>query len=201
VGARIKNPNVEISATINVAYDRLHLGHPDEALALLEETMTRLQKFAFGAHRWRWTIHVAAHLAEALLASGEPERALIQAENALVQARSTGSIKYVGKAHLLRGEVALAGRRWADAATDLREALAIGQRIGYPTLVWQAAHRLAVAEARTGRHAEASTAARLVVETTDSVAARAPQGDLRDSFLAWRRVVEARDDVERLLRG
>ena len=208
MGLRIKNPNVEISALINIGYDHFHMGEPDKALGILEDNQVRVEKFAFGAHRWRWAIHLATYLAETLLALGEPEKALLQVEKALVQARATGSLKYVGKAHLLRGRIALAGRDWASGEADLREALGIAQRIEYPNLIWQAGHGLAGALASRAEHEraarskgdEASVVAALAADTIRSIAERAPEAALRDTFLAWRPVQAALEDLERLRR-
>ena len=201
LGRQTKNSNVEISALINLGLDYLNLGEPRRALALLEETQERMEKFAFGAHRWRWSIHLAVYLAEALRATGEADRALLEADRALVQARATGSTKYVARCHALRGEIALGARQWPQAEAELREALRIGQSIGYPTITWQAAHLLARARAGGASIDAAVAAARLAKETIDAVAARAPDAALRRTFLAWPRVERALDDLSSLERG
>ncbi len=201
VGQRIQNPNVEISALINVGFDHLHLGEAGRALEVLEEALVRVEKHAFGAHRWRWSIHLAVYLAEALLARDEPEQALLHAERALVQARATGSMKYVGKAHALRGEIALRAREWARAEADLGEALRIARGIAYPNLTWQTAHLLARAQAGQGSMAEAFASARLAAETIDGLAERAPDPALRSTFLAWPRVQAVREDLDRIMRA
>ena len=46
-----------------------------------------------------------------------------------------------------------------------------------------------------------ATAARLAVDTLEQIADRLPDAALRRTFLAWRRVETAREDVERLLRS
>ncbi len=79
-GRRIKNQNVEVSAIINVAYDHFHLGEVDKALAVLEDSLVRVEKSAFGAHSWRWGMHLATYLSEVLLALGRQEEALKQVE-------------------------------------------------------------------------------------------------------------------------
>jgi class 3 adenylate cyclase len=201
IGQRIKNPNVEISALINVGFDHYQLGDPARALTVLEDAAVRVDKFAFGAHRWRWSIHVSAYLAEVLLASGEPAPALAQAEKALAYARATGSMKYVAGCHALIGQVALAERAAPRAIEALAEALRIAREIEYPTLTWQAAHLLARAQTQQKRVEAAGATARLAAETIDAVAARAPERALRDSFLAWPRVQAALEDAERFRRA
>ncbi len=200
IGRRIKNPNVEISALINVGYDHLHLGAPRRGLEVLEEALGRIEKFGYGAHRWRWSMHALSAVAEALLLAGEPGRALAQAERALVEARATDSRKYMARAHLLRGQIALASGG-DTAGAELAEALRLARQIGYPTLTWQAAHLLGVARAAAGQPAEAAALAGLASETIAAVAGRAPEPALREAFLASPRVQAAREDVERLLRG
>jgi len=208
LGLRIKNSNVEVSALINIAYDHFHLDKTENALAVLEDGLVRVEKSAFGAHRWRWGMHLATYLAEVLMARGEPEKAVVQVEKAMVKARETGSLKYLGKAQLLRGRIALTGRDWALAEADLREALAIARRIEYPNLLWQSAHGLAQVLAlrgegdRTARAKgdEAPVVAVLAADTIRSVAERAPEPALRDTFLGWAPVCAALEDAERLRR-
>jgi tetratricopeptide (TPR) repeat protein len=209
IGLRMKNPNVEISALINIAYDHFHVGDRDKALAVLEDSLVRVEKFAFGAHRWRWGMHLATYLAEVLLARGEPDKALVQIEKTLARAGETGSRKYLGKALLLRGRIALAGHDWARGEADLREALDIARRIEYPNLIWPAAHALAGvlasrAEAERGAQPkgdEAHAVATLAADTITAIAERAPDPTLRSAFLAWAPVQAALEDLERLRRA
>jgi tetratricopeptide (TPR) repeat protein len=207
IGRAAKNSNVEVSALINVGYDHFQLGDPVKALEVLEGCLVRVEK-GFGAHRWRWAMHFAVNLAEVLLARGHADQALAQAEKALATARETDSRKYLVKAHLLRGRIAAAARDWTRGETDLREAVSIARRIEFPNLIWPAAHALAGVLAaraeheRTGRVKgdEAHALADLAAETIASIAGRAPDTALRSSFLAWRPVEAALEDLERLRR-
>jgi class 3 adenylate cyclase/tetratricopeptide (TPR) repeat protein len=215
IGRRVKNANVEISSLINLGWDHLRLGRPGQALALLEETQERVDKFAVGAHRWRWSMHLHAYVAEALLEQGETERARHQADQGLVQARATGSRKYVARGHALRGEVALRAKDWAGAKEELGEALRIARQIGYPTQTWQAATLLARAlegEAhrlpgaiRTRDRADLLERARdmsqLAADTIRSTVDRLPYPALSQPFLAWPRVQAALEEAERLRRA
>jgi class 3 adenylate cyclase/tetratricopeptide (TPR) repeat protein len=201
IGRGAKNANVEVSSLINLSLDELNLGDPRRALALMDETKERVEKYAFGAHRWRWSLHLSAYLSEALIVAGDPAGALEHADKTLRQARGTGSLKYEAKALALRGQILLEAGQRDDARGALAEALAGARRIGYSTLTWQAAHLLARAEAATGRMEDAAAAARLAADTLDQVVARLPDPASRRIFLAWRRVGTAQEDVERLLRG
>ena len=200
IGRRIKNPNVEISASINLALDHLSLGELGGALSLLEETLERVEKFAFGAHRWRWAIHLRVYLGDALVAAGRPEHALEQGERAMAEARATGSQKYIGRCHALTGQIALGARDFTVAATELGEAVRVAQSIEYRPLLWQAAHLLALAQAGGDRQDAAAAAARLGLDTLDAVTARIPDRTGRDIFEAWTRVQAAREDLARLVR-
>lgn len=105
IGHRIKNGNVEISALIDLGFNDLALGGPQPALELFERTLERARK-AFGAHRWRWSIHLAFGLTTALMALGRDSEALAQVERGLAEADQTDSLKYVGWFHERRGELA-----------------------------------------------------------------------------------------------
>jgi tetratricopeptide (TPR) repeat protein len=199
LGQRIGNSHVEISALINLGFDYLHLGEPGKALALLENTLSRAEK-GFGAHRWRWAMHLYAGIADTLLALGDPDRALTQVERGLSEARATGSMKYIAKFHALRGEIALAAQQWSQAEADCREALRIARQISYPTLTWQAAHLLARSQAGQNNLEAAGATIQLAVETIDAVVTRIPDPALRETFLAWPRVQAVRAEQDRLSR-
>jgi tetratricopeptide (TPR) repeat protein len=199
LGKRIKSGNVEISALINLGFDDLHGGAPDRALSLFEDTLVRADR-AFGAHRWRWTIHLLFGLASSLLVLGRDGDALAQAERGLEQARATGSQKYIGWFHGVRAELARRAGDVGRAVSELEAALAIAERIGYPTLTWQAAHRLATARAAAGDPAGALASVRLATSTLERVAAEAPEPRLRQALEAWPRVQAVYETAERLRR-
>src|SRR6267378_648542 len=103
IGQRIKNGNVEISALIDLGFNDLALKGPQPAVALFEETLERARK-AFGAHRWRWSIHLAFGLSTALMMLGRDGEALAEANRGLAEAEQTESLKYVGWFHARRGD-------------------------------------------------------------------------------------------------
>ena len=92
----------------------------------------------------------------------------------LRQAEETGSLKYVGWFHLAQGELALRTGQPAAAVTELGRALEVARRIGFPTLTWQSAQRLAEAQAAGGCLTDAASAAILTAETIERLAAEAP---------------------------
>jgi class 3 adenylate cyclase/tetratricopeptide (TPR) repeat protein len=191
--------NIEVSAKLNVGTDLVRLGDPGEGLRFLEGMVAEVEK-GLGAHRWRWDMRLSVVVAEALVALGRGEDALAWIERGASTARSSGSAKYLGKCHALRGEIAMLARRWDDAVSELHSALTIARRIEYPTLTWQTAHLLARAQAAAGKLDQAAANARHAVETIDLVAARAPEPALRRTFTEWQRVLTAREDLERVLR-
>jgi tetratricopeptide (TPR) repeat protein len=197
LGQHIGNSNVEISALINLGFDYLHLGEPEKALTLRENTLNRVEQ-GFGAHLWRWPMRLCACIADTLLALGAPDRALTQVERGFIEARATGSMKYIARFHALRGEIALASRQWSQAEADCREALRIARQISYPTLTWQAAHLLARSQTGQTNLEAAFASAQHAVETIDAVAARIPEPALRETFLAWPRVQAVRAERDRL---
>ena len=200
LGRHHKIGNVEVSSLINIGSDLVRQGEPAQALAMLEGMVGQVEN-GLGSHRWRWDMRMSVGIAEALLALGRDAEALRWIERAASTARSTGSAKYLGKCHALRGEIAILGRRWNDAALELGDAVAIGRRIEYPTLTWQAAHLLARAQAEARSLDEAILTARRAIEIMDVVAARAPDSALLKTFLEWPRVVSAREDLDRLIRS
>jgi tetratricopeptide (TPR) repeat protein len=199
IGHRIKNGNVEVSALINIGFDTFHLGDPQRALGLFEETLVRAEK-AFGSHRWRWSMHLRFGLALALQALGRDGDALAQASRGLRQAEETRSAKYVGWFHQVQGELALRAGQLAHAVEALQRALEVGRRLGFPTLTWQSAHLLAQAHAADGRPGDALPIARLAAETIERVGAGAPDAQSRQALMAWPRVQAAYETLERLRR-
>ena len=199
LGQRIKNGNLEISALINLGFDTFHLGDPERALGHFEETLVRAEK-AFGAHRWRWSMHLRFGLALALHALHRDGEAGAQAARGLREAEETRSIKYVGWFHQVQGELALRAGEPARAVDELQRALDVARRIGFPTLTWQSAHLLAQAHAADGRPVDALSAATLAAETIERVGAGAPDAQCRHMLMAWPRVQAAYETLERLRR-
>jgi class 3 adenylate cyclase/tetratricopeptide (TPR) repeat protein len=195
IGHRIKNGNVEISALINLAFDELVLRGPEPALPLFEQTLERARK-AFGAHRWRWSIHLSFGLTTALLALGRDGEALAAATRGLAEAEQTDSLKYVGWFHVRAGEIALRAGDATAAVERLDRAVAVARRIGYPTLAWQAADLLARAHLALGAAEPARAAARLAEDTVARIAAAAPEPALAESLRRWPRMHEMQETLE-----
>jgi tetratricopeptide (TPR) repeat protein len=199
IAQRIKNGNAEISALIDLGFSDLALKGPAPALSLFEQTLERARK-AFGAHRWRWAIHLSFGITTALMALGRDGDALDVANGGLAEAEQTDSLKYVGWFHARRGELALRAGDARAAVDSLERAVAIGQRIGYPTLTWQAADVLARAHMKLGAADKARAAADLAERTIAVVADAAPDPSLSDALRRWPRVHEMQQTLERVRR-
>ena len=156
-------------------------------------------------------MHLRLGLAMALGALGRDGDALAQAARGLRQAEETGSTKYVGWFHLVQGELALGAGQPAAALTELgrgairsrmlpTRAQEVARRIGFPTLTWQSAHRLAEAQAAGGCLTDAASAAILAAETIERMAAEAPDARCRETLLAWPRVQATYETLEQLRR-
>jgi tetratricopeptide (TPR) repeat protein len=87
--------------------------------------------------RWRYSTHLFASLADLWLARGDLARARQWADQCLDIATRTGARKNLVKGWRLKSEIAMAGRRWDEAETAVRQALTIAQAIGNPTQLWR----------------------------------------------------------------
>jgi tetratricopeptide (TPR) repeat protein len=134
--------NVEISALINLGLDHFLLGQHERALSCLDSTLDRVQREAFGAHRWRWTIRLLVGLAGVHYAKGAYEEALRYVEQGLKEAQATSSQKYVAKGWALRGKIlAQLGDR-ETAGAELQRAYTLAEQLGCSALSYPIAFDL-----------------------------------------------------------
>jgi class 3 adenylate cyclase/tetratricopeptide (TPR) repeat protein len=134
--------NVEISAAINLGFDFLALGQYERALAWLRPTLERVQREAFGVHKWRWQMKLLIGLAEVHYGMGAYEDALPFVEKGLQQARATGSQKYVARAWALRGNILIALKQPEAGGRALQRAFRLVERLHSPSLIYPIAHDL-----------------------------------------------------------
>jgi class 3 adenylate cyclase/tetratricopeptide (TPR) repeat protein len=134
--------NVEISALINLGLDHFLLGQHERALSCLDPTLDRVQREAFGAHRWRWTIRLLVGLAGVHYAREAYEEALRYVEQGLKEAQATSSQKYVAKGWALRGKIlAQLGDR-ETAGAELQRAYTLAEQLGCSALSYPIAFDL-----------------------------------------------------------
>jgi tetratricopeptide (TPR) repeat protein len=128
--------NVEISALINLGLDHLGLGQHARALSYLEPTLERVEREAFGAHRWRWKIRLLIGLAVVHYSTGAYEEALRYVEEGLKEAQATTSQKYVAKGWALRGKILAHLGNTEAAGADLQRAFSLAEQLNSPSLTY-----------------------------------------------------------------
>jgi predicted ATPase/class 3 adenylate cyclase len=167
IGRANRISNVEISALINLGLDHFLLGQHERALSYLEPTLDRVQREAFGAHRWRWTIRLLIGLAEIHDARGAYEEALRYVEEGLKEAQATSSQKYVAKGWALRGKIlAQLGDR-ETAGAELQRAYTLAEQLGCSALSYPIAFDLGRWHETVGQERESAflyTKAKAAVE-------------------------------------
>jgi tetratricopeptide (TPR) repeat protein len=117
--------------------------------------------------RWRYSTHLFAGLADLAFARGDLGAAGTRVDECLELAMRMQSRKYVVRSWRVRGQIALAERRWDAAEHALGEALTIARFIRNPTQLWRTHVDLARLHAARGREELADTdwgEARRVVE-------------------------------------
>jgi class 3 adenylate cyclase/tetratricopeptide (TPR) repeat protein len=142
LGRTYRISNVEISALINLGLDHFLLGQHERALSYLEPTLDRVQREAFGAHRWRWKIRLLIGLAEIHYATAGYEQALRYVEDGLKEAQATSSQKYIAKGWALRGKI-MAKLGDSDAAgAELQRAHTLAEQLHSPAIFYRTAYDL-----------------------------------------------------------
>jgi tetratricopeptide (TPR) repeat protein len=132
----------EISALINLGLDYLALGQYERAVSSLSPTLERVQREAFGVHKWRWQIKLLIGLAKVHYAMGANEHALHAVEEGLKQAQATGSQKYVAKACALRGKILLILKQREAGGRALQRAFRLVEHLHSPSLTYPIAYDL-----------------------------------------------------------
>lgn len=87
--------------------------------------------------RWRYSTHLFSTMGDLSLVCGNPAKAREWADQCLEIATRTDSTKNLAKGWRLRGEVALAERRWDDSLHALQQAMTFARRTGNPTQIWK----------------------------------------------------------------
>jgi tetratricopeptide (TPR) repeat protein len=132
--------------------------------------------------RYRYSIRLHASLGELALVRGDLARARRHADQCLDAATRTTSRKNLVKGWRLTGQIATAARRWDEAETALRQALAIAERIGNPPQLWQTHAALARLHAARGRPHEAHASRAAARALLDRTKAALPDDALRAAF-------------------
>ena len=174
---------VEMNARANAGDSLLGMGRLKEALEELEE----LHQTAPQQHewmRWRYSMHIAHSLGEAVLEEGDAERALQLAEECLAAATSAGAPRYIAKGKRLRGQALSALGRHEDSVAELDRGIEVATDDGNPSLIWRALAASGRARAAAGDADGASDANRKSLEVIDSIASDLEDESLRNTFLS-----------------
>ena len=198
LGRAAKVSNAEISSLINLGMDYIRLEQLDRARTLMEETLDRVEREAFGSHRWRWKIRLLVGLGQLWKMEQEPEKALQFLNQGLRLAVDTGSRKYITEAKGLRGEILLANGQIEESFRELQEALNIAQEMASPTLMWRTARLLGRAYIHHQDTNSASATYQLALNTITTLADQISNKELREVFLTSSEVASIREDFIRL---
>ena len=156
LGRASRIANVEISALINLGLDYLALDQYERALSSLELTLGRVQREAFGVHRWRWQMKILIGLAEVHYAMGAYEPALRAVEEGLEQAQATTAQKWLAKAWALRGKILIALRQQEAGGRALQRAFRLVEPLHSPSLTYAMAYDLGQWFDMTGNERQAA---------------------------------------------
>jgi class 3 adenylate cyclase/DNA-binding winged helix-turn-helix (wHTH) protein/tetratricopeptide (TPR) repeat protein len=180
--------NVEISALVNLGLDYLALGQYERALASLSPTLERVQREAFGVHRWRWQMKLLIGLAEVHSATGAYEHALRFVEEGLEQAQATGSQKYIAKAWALRGKILIALRQQEAGGRELQRAFRLVEQLRSPSLTYPIAYDLGQWFDMIGKERQAAAFYGQAKATIEHMLAAVEDPALQASFRQYRSV-------------
>ncbi|MBL8072753.1 MAG: AAA family ATPase [Nitrospira sp.] len=138
-GARKRgDPETFANANINLADLLLAQGKLPEAQEVTEETYKLVKHPATSDWmRWRYSTHLFSTMGDLSLICGNTAKAWEWADQCLEIATRTNSTKNLAKGWRLRGEVALAERRWDDSLHALQQALIFARRTANPTQIWK----------------------------------------------------------------
>lgn len=181
-------PNVEISAVTNLGLDYLALDQYERALTSLTPTLDRVQREAFGMHRWRWQMKLRLGLAEAHYAMTAYEDALRDVEEGLALARATASQKYVAAARALRGKILIALRQQEAGGRELQRAFRLAEQVRSPSLTYAIAYDLGQWLDMVGKERQAATLYGKAKATIEHMLATVEEPALQASFRQYRPV-------------
>jgi predicted ATPase/class 3 adenylate cyclase len=175
--------NVEISALVNIGYDHLALGQLDQARSYFEPTLERVQREAFGAHRWRWKMRLLMGLGEICYTTGDYEQALHYVDAGLQEAQATSSQKYVAKGWAMRGSILIKLGDTEAAGLELQRACILADQLLSPTLAYPLAYKLGQWYEAVGQEREAAVQYRKAQAVIENLATGLEDQVLRTTFL------------------
>jgi tetratricopeptide (TPR) repeat protein len=190
--------NVEVSALINLGLDHLALRQYERASSYLAPTLDRVQREAFGVHRWRWTIRLLTGLADLSYATGAYDQALLYIEQGLQEAQRTSSQKYVALGWALRGKIAAKLGDTEAAGTELQQAFSLAEQLQSPSLLYPITYDLGQWHENSGNEREAATLYGKAKATIEQMVTAMDDDALRSTFLQSALVQEIHGRATRL---
>jgi tetratricopeptide (TPR) repeat protein len=190
--------NVEVSAFINLGLDALALGQHARALSFLEPTLDRVEREAFGSHRWRWMIRLLIGLAELSYATGAYDQAFRYVKEGLKEAQRTSSQKYVALGWAWRGKIIAQLGDTATAGLELQRAFSLAEQLQSPSLLYPIAYDLGHWYESTGKERDAAALYSRAKATIEQMATAVEDEALRSTFLQSALVQEIHERAARL---
>jgi predicted ATPase len=175
--------NVEISALVNLGYDYLAIGQLALALDYLDQTLARVEREGFGAHKWQWRMKIYLGLAEHAYQTGNQEQALHYVEAGLDEALAVSSQRYVAKGWALRGKILMQVGKTEAAGTDFQRALSLAEQFHSPSLSYPLAYALGQWHEAIGQKREAAQLYAKAKATTAQMASAVGDETLATIFL------------------
>ena len=175
----VAGPELYANAAVNLAGSLLAQGDVEGAVLEMEPILAQMEHDTDAWMRWRYSLHVRDIQARILLASGDPEAALVLVDSELEGANGASAKKLQARALELRGRVLTVLERRDEAEDSVARALDVAVRIGYAPVTWRGLALSAELSRRAGnvRAAEDHLArARGVIEARAAVL---PADDLR----------------------
>jgi predicted ATPase/class 3 adenylate cyclase len=183
LGRTYQIPAVELSALINLGFDYLSLGQHGRARSYFEPTLDRVEREAFGSHRWLWKIRLLTGLAELAYTTGTYEQALRYVDAGLQEAQATSSQKYVAKGWALRGKIVTKLGDSDRAGAELRRAVALAEKLQSPSILYPIAYDLGQWYETVGQERQAAALYSKAKATIEHMATAVQDKALRSVFL------------------
>jgi tetratricopeptide (TPR) repeat protein len=189
------------NAELNLGDYYLLLGDIEQAQQYLEKVYHDSQrhgKWGEEAMKWRYSQHCCHSLGELWLTKGDPDKALIFAEECLKVAEPTESRKNIIKGWRLRGQAYCLQGRLGEAEAILQKTLAVAKQIGNPPQLWKTYQALGQVYERQGTPDRARSAYASALEVIEGVASRLQDQELKRVFLSAQPVQEIRERQQKM---
>ena len=170
------------NSEINLALNRLALGDRGGAEAIIGPLRQGIDAPGDPWMRWRFALHAMEANARLALAKGDPETALRESRQAQERAARHRAVKLEARAALSGGRALLELERRDEARAATGFAIELARRIGHPRAEHRGLLQLASIALRCGDRDEARALSAQANAVRETIAARAPDGDLRKAL-------------------